>query len=69
VLLDAYVEGEVSAVYLCYTKFINTMKQEPVVEQLLPLSAEKMQAESQGQWWQPGWEKELSEIVAGAAAV
>ena len=32
--------------YLCYTKFINTMRQEPVVEQLLPLSAEKMEAES-----------------------
>jgi F-type H+-transporting ATPase subunit gamma len=25
-------------VYVCYTKFINTMKQEPVVEQLLPLT-------------------------------
>ena len=35
VLLDAYAAGEVNAVYLCYTKFINTMKQEPVVEQLL----------------------------------
>jgi F-type H+-transporting ATPase subunit gamma len=39
VMLDAFVEGKVDAVYLCYTKFINTMKQEPVVEQLLPLSA------------------------------
>lgn len=38
VLLDAYVSKEINAVYLCYTKFINTMKQEPVVEQLLPLS-------------------------------
>ena len=38
VLLDAYAEGKVSAVYLLH-KFINTMKQEPVVEQLLPLSA------------------------------
>ena len=37
VLLDAYVKGEVNAVYLCYTKFINTMKQEPVMQQLLPL--------------------------------
>jgi F-type H+-transporting ATPase subunit gamma len=27
-------------VYLAYTRFINTMKQEPVIEQLLPLSAE-----------------------------
>jgi len=42
VLLDAYSKGELNAVYLCYTRFINTMKQEPVVEQLLPLSSEKM---------------------------
>ncbi len=46
VLLDAYTRGELKAVYVCYTKFINTMKQEPVVELLLPLSAERMQAES-----------------------
>jgi F-type H+-transporting ATPase subunit gamma len=41
VMLDAFVEGKVDRVYLCYTKFINTMKQEPVVEQLLPLAADK----------------------------
>ena len=46
VLLDAYANGEISAVYLSYTKFINTMKQEVVLEQLLPLSAAKMQAET-----------------------
>ena len=45
VLLDAYVKGEVSAVYVCYNKFVSTMRQEPVVEQLLPLSAEKMAKE------------------------
>ncbi|MEY3522922.1 MAG: sector of rane-bound synthase, gamma subunit [Pseudomonadota bacterium] len=42
VQLDAYENGEVDAVYLAYTKFINTMKQEPVVEKLLPLSSEKI---------------------------
>jgi F-type H+-transporting ATPase subunit gamma len=42
VQLDAYENGEVDAVYLAYTKFINTMKQEPVVEKLLPLSGEKL---------------------------
>jgi F-type H+-transporting ATPase subunit gamma len=47
VLLDAYANGEISAVHLSYTKFINTMKQEVVLEQLLPLSAAKMQAEAQ----------------------
>ena len=44
VLLDAYTAGRLNAVYLCYTKFINTMKQEPVIEQLLPLSAEKLES-------------------------
>ena len=43
VLLDAYAAGKLSAVYLCYTRFINTMRQEPVIEQLLPLSDESMQ--------------------------
>jgi F-type H+-transporting ATPase subunit gamma len=56
VLLDAYARGEISAVYLCYTKFINTMKQEPVVEQLLPLSAARMQAETQASGPQSGWD-------------
>ena len=43
VMLDAFVAGEVDSVHLCYTKFINTMKQEPVIEQLLPLGAERLQ--------------------------
>lgn len=43
VQLDLYSEGKVSAVYLAYTRFVNTMKQEPVIEQLLPLSAEQFE--------------------------
>jgi F-type H+-transporting ATPase subunit gamma len=45
VQLDLYSEGKVSAVYLAYTRFINTMKQEPVIEQLLPLSAEHFESD------------------------
>ena len=56
VLLDAYAAGELSAVYLCYTRFINTMKQEPMVEQLLPLSSEDMQAQTQASGGQHGWD-------------
>jgi len=56
VLLDAYVKGEVNAVYLCYTKFINTMKQEAVVQQLLPLSADDMQAQTAVSGTQHGWD-------------
>jgi F-type H+-transporting ATPase subunit gamma len=40
-LLDGYAEGRLDAVYVAYSRFINTMKQEPVIEQLLPLSAER----------------------------
>ncbi|MDR1848510.1 MAG: F0F1 ATP synthase subunit gamma [Zoogloeaceae bacterium] len=40
ILLDQFVSGEVDAVYIANTRFINTMRQEPVVEQLLPLAGE-----------------------------
>jgi F-type H+-transporting ATPase subunit gamma len=43
VQLDLYSEGRLSAVYLAYTRFINTMKQEPVMEQLLPLTTERFE--------------------------
>jgi len=56
VLLDAYAAGELNAVYICYTRFINTMKQESVVEQLLPLSAAKMQEQAQASGPQHDWD-------------
>ena len=43
VQLDAYEKGEVDSVYLAYTRFINTMKQEAVVQQLLPLTSDKLE--------------------------
>ena len=51
VLLDAYAEGRINAVYLSYTKFINTVKQEPVVEQLLPLKADALKADAGQHSW------------------
>src|SRR6187549_777347 len=42
VQIDAFSAGKVGAVYLVYTRFINTMKQEPVVEQILPLPADRL---------------------------
>ena len=38
VLLDAYADGKLKAVYLCYNKFVSAIAQLPTVEQLLPLS-------------------------------
>jgi F-type H+-transporting ATPase subunit gamma len=56
VLLDAYVKGEVNSVHICYNKFVSTMKQDPVVEQLLPLSAAKMQAQSKAEGTGHAWD-------------
>ena len=56
VLFDAYAEGKLSAVYLCYTGFINTMKQEPLVQQLLPLSAQNMAADIPEGAGKYGWD-------------
>jgi F-type H+-transporting ATPase subunit gamma len=42
VQLDLYSEGKINAVYLAYTRFINTMKQEAVIDQLLPLSVDDL---------------------------
>ncbi|MFC3094163.1 F0F1 ATP synthase subunit gamma [Alteromonas sediminis] len=37
VMLDAFDKGELDRIYLVYNKFVNTMAQEPVINQLLPL--------------------------------
>jgi F-type H+-transporting ATPase subunit gamma len=49
VMLDAFIAGEIDQLYICYTRFINTMKQEPVCEQLLPLSGEQI-GSPEGYW-------------------
>jgi F-type H+-transporting ATPase subunit gamma len=41
VAVDAFVKEEVDVVYLVYPKFINTMTQQPVVVQLLPVQPPK----------------------------
>ncbi|WP_295857761.1 F0F1 ATP synthase subunit gamma [uncultured Xylophilus sp.] len=56
VLLDAYAEGRISAVYIAYTKFINTVKQEAVVEQLLPLSAATLSSDAKPAGTGANWE-------------
>jgi F-type H+-transporting ATPase subunit gamma len=42
VQIDAFTQGKIGALYIVYTRFINTMKQEPVVEQVLPLPADRL---------------------------
>ena len=66
VQLDAYAEGKIDVVYLAYTRFINTMKQEPVIEQLLPLTSEKFaqtEAEKTAYGWDYIYEPDAKSVV------
>lgn len=63
VLLDAYTAGEINSVYLCYTKFINTMRQEPVVEQLLPLSANALRPAQGAHAWDYLYEPDAKTVI------
>jgi F-type H+-transporting ATPase subunit gamma len=65
VMLDSYVAGEIDAIYLSYNHFVNTMRQEPRVEQLLPLAGEQLGA-ADGSWdyiYEPDAKKVIDELM------
>ena len=66
VMLDAFVAGKLDVVHVCYTRFINTMKQEPVIEQLLPLSAARLEqtaAEKKQYGWDYIYEPDAATVI------
>jgi len=66
VQLDAYAAGTLDALYIAYTRFVNTMKQEPVIEQLLPLSAERFaqsEAEKRAYAWDYIYEPDAQRVI------
>jgi F-type H+-transporting ATPase subunit gamma len=40
-MLDAFMEGRIDRLFLLNNKFVNTMTQEPVLEQLIPVRGEE----------------------------
>ena len=65
VMLDAYAEKRYDRVVIFYTRFINTMTQEAVEEQLLPLSGEKLGA-PEGAWdylYEPDAKEVLDQVL------
>jgi F-type H+-transporting ATPase subunit gamma len=65
IMLDGYVEDRFDRLLISYTRFVNTMKQEPVIEQLLPLSGERMGA-PEGTWdylYEPDAQAVLEQIL------
>ena len=70
VMLEQFVEGKLDAVHLCFNRFINTMKQEPTVLPLLPLTAEGLQgagakaaAEGKGYAWDYIYEPDAAVVI------
>ena len=63
VVLDAYAAGKLKTVHLAYTRFINTMRQEPVIEQLLPLSDAQMSMEDGKHGWDYIYEPEAKVVI------
>ena len=63
VMLDAYQDGKLDAVYISYTKFVNTMKQEPMVEQLLPLPAHRLEADKSAHSWDYIYEPDAQTVI------
>ena len=61
VMVDAFQNGELDAIHLAYTQFVNTMRQEPVMEQLLPLSGEQLRTSEHG--WDYIYEPDASAVI------
>jgi len=63
-VLDLHRSGEVDQVYLCGNGFVNTMTQQPKVEQLIPLPAEESD-ELTSTHWDYLYEPEAQELLEG----
>ncbi|MCC6211989.1 MAG: F0F1 ATP synthase subunit gamma [Burkholderiales bacterium] len=61
VMLDGYVKDRFDRLMIAYTRFVNTMKQEPVIEQLLPLAGERM--DTPGTVWDYIYEPEAKVVL------
>ncbi len=66
VMLDAFSAGELDVVCVAYTRFVNTMKQEPVLEQLLPLASERLRRDDEHSWdylYEPDSQSVIDELL------
>ena len=63
IMLDAYIDGEIDQLFICYTRFINTMKQEPIMDQVLPLTGDKLGSPESS--WDYLYEPDAKELLDG----
>ncbi len=62
-MLDAYEEGTIDRLFLVSNEFVNTMTQNPAVEQLLPLEAEE--SDEMKHHWDYIYEPDAKELLEG----
>jgi F-type H+-transporting ATPase subunit gamma len=51
VMLDAYLDKRIDALYLCSNQFVTTMRQEPTIQQVLPLIPAVNETDTEHQYW------------------
>lgn len=61
VQIDAFNAGDIDELHIAYTRFVNTMRQEPVVEQLLPLSGDTVGSASSR--WDYVYEPDAKSVI------
>ncbi len=62
VMLDAYENGEIDRLFLVFNQFVNTMTQNPFVEQILPLSDDE-EENNISYHWDYIYEPDSKEVV------
>lgn len=63
VMLDAYDNNQIDALYIGYNEFVNTMTQKPVIKQLLPLPKAEGDEGSLDHYWDYIYEPEAKELL------
>ncbi len=66
IMLEAYEAGKIDALYLASNGFVNTMTQEPTLEQVLPVVADELEPELKKHWdylYEPDAKEVLDELL------
>ncbi len=64
VMLDAFDEGKIDQLFVIYNRFVNTMTQKPIMQQLLPISYDE-EDERIAHHWDYIYEPEAQEVLEG----
>lgn len=62
-MLEQYEQGQIDCLYIAYNKFVNTMSQKPVVQQLLPLEQKEGDDQLYAHYWDYLYEPDAKELL------